>query len=505
MKTTSDSIFKLIRSMRQGEKRYFSLVAAPYSSAADGNRYLLLFRAIDKQERYDEEALKRKFSADPFLGTHFKKAKSTLYRMILKSLQGMHRDDHSEINDYIHQARILFRKGLHAESKKQLTLAKKLAEEKEYFTGMIDACEQERSIVAVGRAYREEWAKQIPVMMNHKITQLSNLQSIRNVEAEIFGYFTKHDVVRTPFQRTKLHKLGERLFGDAPVPQSSKAAAVLYNSMGTFNQQLGNLKEARMYFKKVREHFDDPKNESQVISYAMIQSNIINASIGLKKYDEALKELRVVQAICETYPASQRLFQVQCSLSHALMSMYITSGQFDEGLIFSESVRKKNFANAILRDKLLFAFNRAVLNFGTGKFRQTLSLTNEVLAVPDAENPIPKLNYWSRMLQLLSLWELGDYDLMGHRIKSFHNYVQKTEELHEQEKTIFEFIRIAFLANTALFYEGTANRLLIGLREKIKPRNQRVQQKGQEYFDIDAWVESKITGKSFGDIVRKRN
>jgi hypothetical protein len=512
MKAGSDEVFQLIRALTQGEKRYFSITVARYSRPGPKdslrrkeNKYLQLFRAIEKQSNYDEASLKRKFVADRYLGTHFKKAKSELYKIILQVLQDMNRNDHADINDLIHQAGILSRKGLHHQSKKLIVRAKKLAKEKEYFSGMIEACEQERSLVAVNRAYREQWAKQIPVTIEENIARLKNLHSIREIEAQVFGYFTKHLALRTPFQKRQLQKLGKKLFEPAPVPLSDKAAAILYNSMGTYNKQLGEFALARTCFRKVLEHFDNPKTETQVISYAMIQSNIIGASIDMKKYDEAISDMRLVQQVCDTFPSNGRLLQVQCNIFHALLSMYSSSGQFQEGLKFSESVRKKYFTNAILRDKILFAFNRAILHFGNGSYKQTLSLTNEVLAIPDAENPIPKLGYWSRLIQLLALWELGDYDLMGHRIKSFHNYVQKDTKLHKLEKIIFEFIRRSFRDNTALFYEGKSAQLLTELRDKIKPLYHGPQKGSMhDYFDFLSWVESKVSGKSFGDVVRMR-
>lgn len=58
MKTSSDKLFTLIKSLAKNEKRYFKR-SSQLHKLKEGNQYLLLFDAIEQQEVYDEEKIKK--------------------------------------------------------------------------------------------------------------------------------------------------------------------------------------------------------------------------------------------------------------------------------------------------------------------------------------------------------------------------------------------------------------------------------------------------------------
>ena len=66
MKTPSAHLHSLIKSLTKQEKRYFKLFAQRHTSGKE-NQYLKLFDAIDAQEVYKEDAIKKKFSKEKFV------------------------------------------------------------------------------------------------------------------------------------------------------------------------------------------------------------------------------------------------------------------------------------------------------------------------------------------------------------------------------------------------------------------------------------------------------
>src|ERR1035437_5648878 len=116
----SDHLFDLIRSLNPSEKRHFSLYAHRHI-VGEENNYLKLFDAIDKQQEYDEVALKKKFSHEKFV-QQIHVAKNYLYSLILKSLNEYHSADSSNIQlrELLNSAEILFGKGLYKQSSKIL-------------------------------------------------------------------------------------------------------------------------------------------------------------------------------------------------------------------------------------------------------------------------------------------------------------------------------------------------------------------------------------------------
>ena len=94
----------------------------------DNNQYLKLFDAIDKQENYDEDDIKKKFAKEKFIN-QIHVAKNYLYNNILKSLRLYH-SDRSKVNelmDILRDVQILYDKSLYKQCRKLLEKAKKLA------------------------------------------------------------------------------------------------------------------------------------------------------------------------------------------------------------------------------------------------------------------------------------------------------------------------------------------------------------------------------------------
>ncbi len=89
MKTQSDFLFRLIKSLTPSEKRYFKV----YAKQKKGKHSVQLFEAIDKQKVYNEKAIKQKFAEARFV-KHFPMVKNRLKKILLESLTEMHYHNH---------------------------------------------------------------------------------------------------------------------------------------------------------------------------------------------------------------------------------------------------------------------------------------------------------------------------------------------------------------------------------------------------------------------------
>ncbi|MGZ6555019.1 MAG: hypothetical protein ACXVDV_20715, partial [Bacteroidia bacterium] len=84
----SDDLFQLINTLSKNEKGYFKKYAAKHV-IGEQNNYIRLFDAIEKQNEYDEEKIKKIFKAETFI-KHLPSEKNYLYWMIIKSLMEYH-------------------------------------------------------------------------------------------------------------------------------------------------------------------------------------------------------------------------------------------------------------------------------------------------------------------------------------------------------------------------------------------------------------------------------
>ena len=121
----SKDLFNLIKSLNKAEKRHFKLAVAQQSSTSN---YIKLFNAIDKQEFYDEDKIKRKFKREPF-ARKLAATKYLLYDTILKTMRCLYdsKTVDTQLNALIESVELLYQKNLYEQSQKVLNKAKKLA------------------------------------------------------------------------------------------------------------------------------------------------------------------------------------------------------------------------------------------------------------------------------------------------------------------------------------------------------------------------------------------
>ncbi|HET6226000.1 MAG TPA: hypothetical protein VFF27_06955, partial [Bacteroidia bacterium] len=82
----TDDLFRLIKVMSKSEKRYFTLSSGLHKG---NKKYLLLFKAMEKQKAYDEHKLKTLFSKQNAI-SQFPVAKIYLFDLLVKSLTLYH-------------------------------------------------------------------------------------------------------------------------------------------------------------------------------------------------------------------------------------------------------------------------------------------------------------------------------------------------------------------------------------------------------------------------------
>src|SRR5690606_11931358 len=121
----SEDLFRLIKSLTKSEKRFFKIS----SNLQSGDKnYIKLFDAIDAQEEYNEDALKKQFASETFI-KHLPSEKNYLYKLILRSLRQYYSENTvgAQLADFIQSIEILYLKALYPECSKMVKKAKKIA------------------------------------------------------------------------------------------------------------------------------------------------------------------------------------------------------------------------------------------------------------------------------------------------------------------------------------------------------------------------------------------
>lgn len=147
---------------------------------------------------------------------------------------------------------------------------------------------------------------------------------------------------------------------------------------------------------------------------------------------------------------------------------------------------------------ILFSYHIAYVFYGAGLYRDSLKWVNTILN-DNEQNLRQDIYSYTRIFNLILHYELGNYDLLEYLMKSTTRQIKKNSKTEQVELSILKFlkkvIRLGDKAKVKSFetYKEELDAIL-------KEENQSAI---LEYFNVSAWVESKINNKSFEETIKE--
>ena len=229
--------------------------------------------------------------------------------------------------------------------------------------------------------------------------------------------------------------------------------------------------------------------------------NLLLVEIELKKFSDALKTINKIRSIkTDSSTLQARIFVTSYDTE---INLYMKSGEFrkgeklvveiDEGLVKMKSKINKE-------SKILFAYNIAYIYFGLKKYDESLIRINEI--INDKELKIREdIQCFARILNLLIHYELGNYDLIEYIMKSTKRYLSSKNKFNKFESITLGQIRKLISEKTE-----DKNYLFIEWKKELDKISDDIMEiNALEYFDLISWIDSKLTGESFIDLLKRKN
>ena len=502
----SEDIFHLIKSLTTAEKRHFKLHCSKYIIESD-NKYLLLFDAIDKQEIYNEEKIKKDCKSIKHLSVE----KNRLYAFILKSLKELRSEFSAEdqLREQLKSINELYNNGLYQQCLKPLAKSKKIAYENECFILLLDIVDWERRLAYIQKI-------NLKVVLNNAVNEtqvllekIQNIVAYKKIRDEIYSVLMDSGAVRNDQSLRHVKKIIEHPLMKSESMAISITSLILYNYIYIlFYRMLGETEKEYEYSKRgleltEKEKWLIPKNFT---SYINILGNHANAYLENKKYTEADKFIEKLKRIEEDFKISLSLsvqsnaYNIICSIQ---LYSYIKQGKFSEGMPLVEDIKKRLNNNSIIieeRESIFIYMNIAVLCFGSEKYNESLKWINKI-----------KNSYLSQLsneflsslliLELLVHYELNNVETLPYYIRSTNRILNKKNVLHQFEKELLKFM-------THLNRVGSADQR-IKLFRKFKSdllsiKADDFQANAIKTSDLFSWIDSKIENRSLEDIVKEK-
>ena len=232
--------------------------------------------------------------------------------------------------------------------------------------------------------------------------------------------------------------------------------------------------------------------------------NLLSANFNLSNYPTFNEYLQKFEEFAHSETGNlnnNAQIQTFVYLYIAKLNKHFLEGSFKEGLLLVPYIEAKLEEYALQLDRhrvLIFYYKIACLYFGNGDYGSCIKYLNNIINLK--ADLRADLQCYARLLHLIAHFELGNYEILEHLIKSVYRFMANMQNLTTVEEEIFRFIRKSFsLSRTKII---PAFKTLKERLEKLQGNS--MVTRSFMYLDIISWLESKIDGKSMQEIRKEK-
>ena len=498
-------LHQLVRSMTANEKRYFRLNATQHGG---NQKYLLLFDAVDQQQEYDETALKEEFHGEKFV-RQFGVAKSYLYDLVLKSLRAYQAGSTTtlQLRDTLSNVEILNDKGLFDQAFKILRKGIVLAEKHDRFLFLIEASLWEVVLRRELRTSREDWNRYL-LGQKSAVRKLQNYLEYRELMGEV-NFLIADDYARTAEKFEAFGALRNHPILTSPEAAESVRAKIYYYwilATGHYARNEFDLAlvaaEEMVTLLEVKPGYREEAHTLYL--YALGNTLALKRRCGdsvgflqtINKLEEYRDELergrhlrspRIAADLFQTanlYLLAYRISRAEFAACHEMIP------EIEAGIERYGEYLKPNILHK-------FYGNLSYVCFSLGDLNEAVVYNNRILN-DRLPNEGKQTYYSTHIVSLILHYELGHIQLVEHRLASTERYLQTEDALGRLEASIISGVRRLVHATD----RTEEKEILVDFRnELLLLEEDPLEQNGFRYFGYRQWVESRLYGRPFLDVV----
>ena len=501
-----EPVFDLIKSMTKAEKRSFKLYATRLAGNQEA-KFLSLFDYLDSVDEYDEAKVLHKC---PVTKSQLPNMKAHLYKQLLVSIRllDVQHSDAFQLREQLDFARILYDKGLYKQSDKMLEKVIEQAFALEEHTIAIDAVHFQSKIdtlnVTRDMTQTSDMASRQVIGLAEEISsagELSNLSTRAYSLYQKLGYARSQkdlDLIVLYF-KPKLESFDEKKLSFVGKSHYYQAWAWYYYIQHDFvrsyrySRKWTELFDSKPRMKRVM--YDDyMKGAAQILEALYLMRKYKHFSDNLEHFEKEFEELALLNQNATLI--GKRLYYIN------KINKFFIEGEFEQGLLLVrevESFVRKYSRDLNIHHKMLIAYKIACLYFGDGNYTKCMEYLSRITSTKDPQIR-RDLQCFARILNLIASYEAGiDYNL-DYQIRSVYSFLVKMNDMGPVQKEMLTFLKKL----NSIYADDVKNELKV-LYNRLKPyENRTYERRAFYYLDLLSWLESKITGKSVADIVRRK-
>jgi len=501
-------VFNLVKSLTKAEKRNFRQYAKRIQHS-DELLFLQLFDLLDKQKTYDEERI---VSSMGRLGKNqYSNIKRHLYSQVITSLRLLHKEKRAnfKVREYLDFAYILYGKGLHLQALKLLRKAKVLAQKHHLVYMNLTILELEKTIET--RHITRSGSQKAENLIEESAAaqqDANHLVRLSNLRLRVYAKYIQHGNVKNKEEAEAIKAYYREQIDNIDTKKLGFMESVYYlQSRVWYNYILLDFKSCLKHAKKWIALLD--KNpamiERDVDLYIRGFHYVLTTAYHLNDIDTHRHYLEVLESFRKShYLKFNHNSQIRSFLYvHSARLDHITlNGTFSNAeTVIAKSLNRIRRYNYKLDDHriMVFYYKFAWLYLGAGKVNKSIDYLNRII-----NNELNKLRVdlqnYSRVLQLICHYELGNFDILQYLLNTHSNYFNRQQSLNTFLKlamNMFHELRMKGISDHKSVFEQYLN-------EFKKIGRTRYKRRALVYLDIISWLESKIAGISLEQVIQNK-
>lgn len=430
-------LFTLIRSMSRAEKRSFKLYARRYNKAAN---YLRLFDAIDRQEEYDEEDIRRRFAGERFID-RLTATKDYLYDMILRSLCEQHEGETPEqrVLALYRRADVLVNRRLYTQAEKLIAKAKALCRHYELFEELGVILNLEAYLPWVDRAALFAETQQMMDCLNTNFAYGLFAERLRAMSEG-------RRIVRTAAEKAELHAIVQSCPHASAEDAPTFGAGLRYwFGYAHYYSLLGKAAQANRCHKEIVDLFHAHPQfiETNTLAYLSEVRMVYAVQIAGADYDDAaetIERFRAIDVPPRFVPFREiLLFFMEQQYRRSTVQLgkleHLRRRYAELGRLYPQEMRSYG-----VNMHIHITMNFASMYFLAGRYARALAYLNALLDDPSLGR-YPAVENNAKIMVLIVHYELGHTELVQHLLRSTYRFLLKRERLFAFERCVLRYLR----------------------------------------------------------------
>lgn len=502
--TKLQSLLSLVHSMTATEKKTFRMKTNCKKVVPD---YMILFETIENNGDKTTAELKDNF-LDTRPGASFETTIRYLYDLLLETMLDLRTSQDSFYNLFnkILKARILYEKSLYDECFDLLNEVTGSAGKYENYHALLLASRFELEyLLALNFPNTDE-----KELLRKQFRVNEALKYLRKINEQSSLYeILKHRVVNKGHARSQKQKdeLNDLVFSEISIVASqnldnfeiSKLHQLFQSnyliSVGDYKSALNSYIELNNLFEANKHLWSDPP-----VYYMETLEGVLESLRGIRNYEGMayfIDQLKAIQA----QSAGFRL-NLTCTIFLYELFPFLDRGDF----ISAKDLMKSYKEN--LYDRL-FSLNRArqaelclytsLIYFGNSEYQKAHKFLNQIILKGKNYYYLP-LYRTIRLVNLIILYKLGDFELIRYEIRSMKRDFNYTGKDYKIEKFLFKFL----LKDIPSVPKKRQQMLEKVLKDFGEIRKDVFEMQILRIFDFTAWVESLLRKVPLGEVLGKK-